>query len=246
VETQLQGKTVWVTDALHHFGTPMALAFAKEGAQLFLTALSDQAQLEHTARTVAALGVHVVTALCDPSNTVQVEAAMHKCMAELGRVDVVVNNMRFPTPAHEFGAVPFEVWKRKMEVELTGSFFVFKAVLPQMITQQWGRIINFTGLAAFEGSDALTGSPELGMVGMTRGIAREYGQYNITANCISAGGMEHEEAEGGLAFPPSARDPIRRWGTPDEIAFLAVMLASPQSGYVTGQCVMANGGKYFL
>ena len=112
-------------------------------------------------------------------------------------MDVVVNNVLFPLPAQAFGAVPFEVWKRKIEVELTGSFFLFKAVLPRMIEQQWGRIINFTGLAAVQGSDALTASTEQGMVGLTRGIAREYGKYNITANCIGAGGIESEEAEGG-------------------------------------------------
>jgi NAD(P)-dependent dehydrogenase (short-subunit alcohol dehydrogenase family) len=246
VETNLKGKTVFVTEALRHFGTPMALAFAREGAHLFLATLSDHEQLAHTAHTVASLGVKVVTELCDLSSEAQVEAAVHKCMTELGRVDVVVNNVLFPVPAQTFGAVPFAVWKRKIEVELTGSFFLFKAVLPQMIAQQWGRIINFTGLAAFQGSDALAGSTELGMVGMTRGIAREYGKHNITANCIGAGGIESEEVEGGLSFPPGPRDPINRWGKPEEIAFLAVSLASEEAGYMTGQCVLANGGKYFL
>jgi 3-oxoacyl-[acyl-carrier protein] reductase len=246
VETNLKGKTVLVTEALRHFGTPMALAFAREGANLFLATMSDDAQLEHTARTMASLGVKVVTGLCDFSREAQVEAIVQKCMAELDRVDVVVNNVLFPAPAQAFGAVPFTLWKRKIEVELTGSFFLFKAVLPRMIAQQWGRIINFTGLSAFQGADALAGSTELGMVGITRGMAREYGKYNITANCIGAGGIEHEETEGGLSFPPGPRDPITRWGTPEEIAFLAVSLASEEAGYVTGQCVLANGGKYFL
>ena len=246
METNLKGKTVFVTDALRHFGTPTALAFAREGANLFLATLSDHEQLAHTARAVASLGAKVVTGLCDLSSETQVEATVQKCIAELDHVDVVVNNVLFPVPAHAFGAVPFEVWKRKMEVELTGSFFLFKAILPHMMAQQWGRIINFTGLAALQGTDALTGSSELGMVGMTRGIAREYGKYNITANCIGAGGIESEEAEGGLAFPPGSRDPIQRWGKPEEIAFLAVSLASENAAYVTGQCIMANGGKYFL
>jgi 3-oxoacyl-[acyl-carrier protein] reductase len=246
VDTNLKGKTVFVTEALRHFGTPMALAFAREGANLFLGTLSDPEPLELAASAMAALGVKVATGPCDLSREAQVEAVVQKCLAELGRVDVVVNNVLFPVPAQAFGAVPFEVWKRKIEIELTGSFFLFKAVLPRMIAQQWGRIINFTGLAALQGTDALAGSTELGMVGMTRGIAREYGQYNITANCIGAGGIESEEAEGGLAYSPGPRDPISRWGKPEEIAFLAVSLASEEAGYVTGQCVLANGGKYFL
>jgi 3-oxoacyl-[acyl-carrier protein] reductase len=246
VETNLKGKTVFVTEALRHFGMPMALAFAREGANLFLSTMSDHEPLEHTARSLASLGVKVVTGLYDLSREAEVEASVQKCMAEFGRIDVVVNNVLFPVPAQAFGAVPFTAWKRKIEVELTGSFFLFKAVLPHMMAQQWGRIINFTGLAAFQGADALAGSTELGMVGMTRGIAREYGKFNITANCIGAGGIESEEAEGGLAFPPGPRDPINRWGRPEELAFLAVSLASEEAGYVTGQCLLANGGKYFL
>lgn len=246
MESNLQGKTVLVTEAVHHFGLPMALAFAREGANLFLTTVSDTVQLERTAREASALGVQVVARLCDLSDSAQVEATVQQCMTTLGRVDVVLNNVLFPVPAHAFGSVPFEVWKRKIEVELTGSFFLFQAILPHMMAQRWGRIINFTGLSALQGTDALAGSTELGMVGLTRGLAREYGQYNITANCIGLGGIAGEEADGGLSFPPSARDPLQRWGTPEEVAFLAVSLASAGAGYVTGQCVMANGGKYFL
>ena len=110
-----------------------------------------------------------MTELCDLSREAQVEAAVNKCIAELGRVDVVVNNVLFPLPAQAFGAVPFEVWKRKIEVELTGSFFLFKAVLPRMIEQQWGRIINFTGLAAVQGSDALTAIDRAGDGGDDQG-----------------------------------------------------------------------------
>jgi NAD(P)-dependent dehydrogenase (short-subunit alcohol dehydrogenase family) len=133
VETNLKGKTVFVTEALRHFGTPMALAFAGEGANLFLATPSDDEQLAHAARAVSSLGVKVVTGLCDLSREAQVEASVQKCVAELGRVDVVVNNVLFPVPAQAFGAVPFEVWKRKIEVELTGSFFLFKTILPRMI-----------------------------------------------------------------------------------------------------------------
>jgi hypothetical protein len=182
VETNLKGKTVFVTDTVHNAGPQLEEAFADEGAKV-----------------VTGLDVSRETA-----------------------VDVVVNNVLFPVQARAFSEVPFELWKRKIEVELTGSFFLFKAVLPHMIEQRWGRIINFTGLAAFLGTDPLAASTERGMIGMTRGIAREYGQYNITANCIDAGGK------------------------PEEVAFLAVSLAGESAGSVTGQCVLANGGKYFL
>jgi NADP-dependent 3-hydroxy acid dehydrogenase YdfG len=191
-------KTVFITDGVEHFGQSLALVFAREGMNVFSGSPSD-------------LG-----------SQTQAEAAIKRCIKAHGRLDIVVNNVLFPVPTRPFSAVSFEVWKRKIELELTGSFFLFKAALPHMIAQQWGRIINFTGLAAFQGTDALAASTELGMVGMTRGIAREYGKYNITANCIGAGGK------------------------PEEIAFLAVSLASEYAGYVNGQCVLANDGQYFL
>ena len=68
----------------------------------------------------------------------------------------------------------------------------------------------------------------------------------LRPTALAPGALQGEEAEGGLSFPPGARDPLSRWGTPEEIAFLAVSLASDAAGYVTGQCVLANGGKYFL
>jgi NAD(P)-dependent dehydrogenase (short-subunit alcohol dehydrogenase family) len=115
-----------------------------------------------------------------------------------------------------------------------------------MIEQQWGRIINYTGLDAFKGEDIPASTTELGIIGLTRGMAREYGKYHITANCIGASGIEAEEAEGRHAFPPGERDPIPWWGGSEGVAFLTVSLCKEEAGYVTGQCLLANGGKYFL
>ena len=111
-------------------------------------------------------GANVVTGECD-----------------LTRVDVVINNVLLPIEPQAFAEISFDVWKRKIEVELTGSFFLFKSVLPHMVERRWGRIINFTGQA----TDALSAATERGMIGMTLGLAREYRKYNITANCIGAG-----------------------------------------------------------
>lgn len=113
-----------------------------------------------------------------------------------------------------------------------------------MIEDRWGRIINYIGLAAFQGTDAPNSAIDLGLVGMTRGIAREYGRYNITANCIGPAGMETGE-EGG-PFSDASDSPFHRWGKPEEAAFLAVSLASEGSSYLTGQCLLANGGRFFL
>jgi len=115
-----------------------------------------------------------------------------------------------------------------------------------MVQRRWGRVINYTGLAAFQGTDAPTSAAELGIVGLTRGIAREYGKYNVTANCVAPGGVRVAEELGAPSAPPDEGQPLLRWGEAKEVAFLTVCLASEDAGYVTGQCWLANGGKHFL
>lgn len=167
-------------------------------------------------------------------------------MAEFGCVDVLVNNALLPAESLPLEQLSFQAWKRKLDVELRGAMLVCQAVIPAMVERQWGRVINFAGLSAFNGDDPISSTAELGMVGLTRGIAREYGKFNITANCICPAGVEASEAGVPAAYPPSDGDPIPRWGKGREVGFLAVSLASEDAGYLTGQCLLPNGGKYFL
>ena len=246
VESNLAGKTVLITEATRNFGKHLALAFAAEGSNLMLASRDNPGHLERTTREAQALGVQVSTSQCDLSNESQVEEMVGQCVSQLGSLEVVINNVLFPLPQQSLEEIPFELWKRKIDVETTGSFLLFKQVIPQMIQQQWGRVVNFTGLDAFNGADVMSSATEMGLVGLTRGIAREYGKYNITANCIGPGGIQNEEAEGLHPVPPGQRDAIPRRGTPEEVTFLAVTLCSEGASYITGQCLLANGGKYFL
>ena len=245
METNLEGKTVLVTEAVLNFGPATSLAFAREGCNLLLATREGNEQLQRTAQAASYLGVKVATQVCDISDPGQAQALVQRAISEFGRIEVLVNNVSFPMPAQSLEQLPFELWQRKIDVEMTGSFFLCKEVIPSMIQQQWGRVVNFTGLAAFRGSDPLASTTELGIVGLTRGIAREYGKYNITANCVGPGGVAGEEGPGELD-PPEDRHALPRWGKPTEVAFLAVCLASEDAGYITGQCLLANGGKYFL
>ncbi len=188
----------------------------------------------------------MVPQICDISQEVQARVLVQKALDEFGRIDVLVNNVLLPVEIQSLEQVSFDLWKRKIDAEITGSFLLCKQVLPAMIAQQWGRVISFSGLSAFQGLDALGSTTELGIVGLTRGIAREYGRYNITANCIGPGGISAERDSRQLSFPPSDRDALHRWGRPEEVAFLSVCLASEGAGYITGECLLANGGKYYL
>ncbi len=246
MESQLAGKTVLITEAAGKFGGPTALGFAREGANLALATGGSLESLEPAAAAARELGAAVITGAWDVGDAVQVSALVGRCAGELGGVDVLVNNTAVPLPAGSLETMPFSEWERKLRAEITGTTFVCKEALPGMIDRKWGRIINYIGLSAFLGTNAPDSAVELGLVGLARGIARDYGKHNITANCIGLGGIESSGELGVLPFPPSGDDPVPRWGKPEEVAFLAVCLASENAGYVTGQCLLANGGKYFL
>ena len=171
---------------------------------------------------------------------------VRKTLGEFGHLGVLANNVLLPVPMQPFEQISFDTWKRKINSDITGSFLLCREVIPAMIQQKWGRIINYAGLAGFRGTNVLDSTTELGMVGLTRSIAREYGKYNITANCIGPGGIISEEDARQNSFAPQDSDALPRWGKPEEVSFLVVCLASEDAGYITGQCLLPNGGKYFL
>ena len=145
MESKLAGKTVLITEATRNFGKDMALAFAAEGSKLMLASRDNPEHLEQTTQEAQALGVQVFKSQCDLSNESQVEDMVRQCVAQLGSLEVVVNNVLFPMPQQSLEEIPFELWKRKFDVETTGSFLLFKQVIPQMIQQQCGRVVNFSG-----------------------------------------------------------------------------------------------------
>jgi 3-oxoacyl-[acyl-carrier protein] reductase len=246
VQTNLEGKTVLITDGAASLGKATALAFAREGANLLMAGTVGTNLLDQAAHEAQQLGVRVVTDHCNMGDQNQVRNLVQKALAEFGHLDIVVNNARAAPTMLSLQDISFELWKSRIGEQVTGTLMLCQEALPGMIEHRWGRIINYIGLAAFLGNDAPNSAVELGLVGLCRGIAREYGKYNITANCIGPAGIETGEEGGPFGCAPSDRDPLPRWGKPEEVSFLAVSLASESAGYVTGQCLLANGGKYFL
>ena len=190
METGLAGKAILVTEAVRNHGKATAMAFATESAQLLLATSGSQAQLEEIAQEASAHGVRVGTRRRDVGDEAQVQGLAQQGTTEFGHLDVLVNNVVSPPSIQSLEEISFEEWRQKIDVELTGSFFIFKAVLPGMIDQQWGRVISYIGLSGFQGTETPSSATESGIVGLTRGMAREYGKYNITANCIGHGGVE--------------------------------------------------------
>ncbi len=247
METGLAGKVVLITGATRNHGRASALAFAREGAHLLLCTRRSMDLLEETAALAAKSDVRVVTDRCDVTDEGQVQAFVHKGLTEFGRIDVVVNNAGWRARGALLD-ITTESWNATLATNLHAPFLLCKAVIPSMVEQQWGRIINYSGIANFRGSSG--GTPKMACEGFTRALAAAYGKDQITANLIGPGSIAVERTPGQEipAGQGTATDaiPIPRQGEVEECTALVVFLASEQASYITGQTYLVNGGAYFL
>lgn len=245
MDTGLKGKTVLITGASRNIGADAALAFAREGANLAICTSSKIDRLNDVAKQARALGASVVAEQVNVADGDSVARFVEKTVKELGTVHVAINNAVDRGAEGGFLAVSDEAWESSFRVNLGGPRNICRNVLPLMIRQKWGRIINFSGVDPFIGGSVTKGMAKLGIIGFTRGLAREFGEHDITANCIGPGTIEVERDAFQKAKGLKPQQPIRRLGKPREVVSLMVYLASEDAGYITGQAYLANGGLYF-
>ena len=166
--------------------------------------------------------------------------------SEFGPVEVLVNCAGI-TRDKTLKRMTADQWNAVIDTNLNSAFNVSSQVFTGMTERGFGRIINYSGIAPFIGHGPAKGMVKLGIVGLTRGIAQAFRQHGITANCIGPGLIDVErdpwQHDKSQVHPDL---PVPRHGRPEEVASLAVYLASEQAGYITGQCYLANGGRYFL
>ena len=242
----LAGKVVLITGAGRNIGRATAEAFAAEGARLVLSTRRSNGPLEETAGACRSTGAEVVTTLCDVGDEEQVQAAVRTAERAFGGVDILVNNAtnRVSGP---FLQQSNEDWRTTAAANLDGPIFASRAVLPGMVERGWGRIVNYSGVSAYRGGTALKAAVKLGVVGLTRGLAREFGKHGVTVNAIAPASIEGERDPGTerdvdvSGIDP--RLPIPRFGQPEEVAALVVYLCSKHASYVTGQTFHINGGE---
>ncbi|MCX7135824.1 MAG: aminopeptidase, partial [Proteobacteria bacterium] len=202
-------------------------------------------ELGEVAAECRALGAKVVAEQCDVADGASVKAFVDKVQAELGTVHVALNNAVYRVDSTPFLEVSEDAWEKSFRVNLGGPRNICRAVLPMMIKQRWGRIINFSGIDPLLGGSVVKGMAKLGIVGFTRGIAREFAEHEITANCIGPGTIDSEREKTLKPKLLRPTQPIRRMGTSQEVVSLMLYLASEDAGFVTGQNYLMNGGMYF-
>ncbi len=248
METGLKGKTVLITGASRNVGRDAAVAFAREGANLALCTSSKMEGLDETARLARAQGAEVLTHQCDVSDRAGVAGFVEAARKKFGGVDVAVNNAVYRTDTKDQGFLEqtFESWQRNIEVNITGPYHICCNVLPLMKARGWGRIVNFSGIAPFLGHGAPKAMAKVAIVGFTRGLATEFAQIGITANCIGPGTNGTERETHLTEKKLHDVQPVRRLGNSGEVAELAVYLSSEQAAFITGQCYLINGGLFYL
>ena len=248
MDTGLKDKVVMITGATRNHGRASALGFAREGANLLLCTRQSMDLLEETGAMAAESGVRVVTGQCDVSSEADVAAFVEMGMAEFGRIDVLVNNAVWRV-RESLMDLTADKWEGALAVNVDALFLTCKAVLPSMVENRWGRIINYSGIAPFRGVVG-QGTLKMAVEGFTRAVANEYGKHNITANCVGPGSIQVVRTPGQEGSPNERSMemdiPIPRQGTVEECSALAVFLASEQASYITGQAYLVNGGAHFL
>ena len=247
----LQGRTALVTGVGSKGGIGFAIAreLCASGAAVFVTSASDRC-LERAAE-LRIDGHLAAAARCDLTDAEDVLTLIELAVEEFGTVDILVNNAGMTrvhdpispsTPVH---AIDPERWASEIERNLTTQFLVSAKVLPLMMASNWGRIVNIastTGTSGVMRGEAAYAAAKAAVVGLTKAMALDYVGYGITCNAVAPGWIatpsqtEHEAAQGRSA-------PIGRSGTPEEVAFVVAMLCAPQAGYITGQCVVVDGGN---
>ena len=246
---QLQGKTAIVTGSARGIGEGVAVAFAREGANVVVNGLTAESCNE-TVQKIAAAGGKAIGVGADVSKAADVEAMVAAAIKQFGGVDILVNNAGIestPTLLHEMTEAQ---WDKVTGVNLKGVFLCCKAVLPSMIAKGKGKIVNVASTAGirmtFFGSADYTASKH-GVTGITQHLAWEVADHRINVNEICPGGVLTPLMEQGST--PEFRDklikrlvPLGRFCNLDDIAEAAVFLASDKSDMITGQLLAVDGG----
>ena len=246
---RLNNKIAIVTGARRGMGRAIALALAREGANVVVSDISQE-DCQKVVDEIEKLGRKGLALKCDVSSHNDVEDMVKRTVAEFGRVDILVNNAGILT-FKPFLELTDEDWDKTLSVNLKGQFLCARAAARVMAKNKWGRIINIASISsggcgiAFPLIAHYTASKG-GVVALTEALALELTSQGINVNAICPGAIDTDMSkgvkEGGQLAQVLARIPKGRLGQPEEIASLAVFLASEESDYISGAAIVIDGG----
>lgn len=244
---EFKGQTAFVTGGTRGIGKAIAEQLARKGVNV-IVAGRTLAAADEVAESLTALGVQAAAKRLDVSDAAEVEKVFEEIRSEFGRIDILVNNAGI-TRDGLLMRMKEDAWDAVLGINLKGVFLCSREAIKDMAKQRYGRIINITSVAAFMGNpgQANYSASKAGIVGFTKTVAKEYAGRGVTVNAVAPGFIETAMTD---VLPENIKEemkkliPLARFGSVEDVANAAVFLASPESGYITGQVIHVNGGMY--
>ena len=257
MDTGLKDKTVLITASSMGIGKAVAEMFAEEGCKIAISSRSKENLLSTAQEIKDKFSIEPFWSVCDLNKQKDIENTFNAVSSQFGNIDILVNNCGGPVPGL-FQQLDEEDWNNAYEQVLLSSVRFSKLVLPGMMANNWGRIINLTSISVKQPVDnlVLSNSLRAAVSGLTKTLSNEVAKFNITVNNVAPGmtltrrlyelavveakekGKSHEE----ILVEMAKRIPLNRLAKPEEIASVVIFLASKQASYVTGVTIQVDGG----
>jgi len=239
-------RTALITGAGQNIGRAIARHLAADGFNVVVNGRTKRAACEKTAELARAHGVEAEVAMGDVGTESGCADVAGTGISRFGRIDVLVHNAAI-RPASPFLEMEEAEFRRVVDVNLMGAFWLARLCLPGMIREEWGRIVTFAGMNAIHGYNgrAHVSVSKHGAWGLAKALAKEFGPKGITVNCVSPGPIRSDHDDKGMTDhiqKQVGRIPLGRLGEPDEVAAMVSLLASKQGGFINGQLLQVNGG----
>jgi len=244
----LKDKKVLITGAARGIGKAVALGMAAQGADIAFTDLKIDDQVKETMNQIEAFGVRAVAYASDAASFDQTHQVVSQAVQELGRIDVLVNNAGI-TRDTLILRMSEQQWDMVIQVNLKSAFNFIHALAPLMVKQKGGSIINMSSVVGLSGNvgQANYSASKAGLIALTKSVAKELGPRGIRANAIAPGFIISDMTDQLSETVRKAWTdtiPLRRGGTPQEVANVCIFLASELSSFVSGQVIPVCGGMY--
>jgi 3-oxoacyl-[acyl-carrier protein] reductase len=242
-----KGQVAIVTGGGRGIGRAIAEGLAQRGCHIVVADINPD-EAREVAAVLASPGVKAMGITLDVSNSEEVKKVFENIRKEFNRIDILVNNAGI-TKDSLLLRMKEEDWDSVMDINLKSVFLCSKEAIKDMSQQRYGRIVNISSVAAFMGNpgQANYGASKAGIVGLTKTLAKEYASRGITANAVAPGFIQTAMTD---VLPEKMKEevkkqvPLGRFGTVKDVAGAVIFLASPDSGYITGQVIHVNGGMY--